>query len=239
MDYEYAASFPKMSKTTTLKNTEHTDLCVILLASTIANKSRMFGQRCLIKLGNKTVLERQVEVIRKAYSKSELIIVTGDDTNGILRQNITGTRIVENQLRETSMVEDLRLAVNNTPMDKILFINSDYLFNDNSICHITDQSSIVVESKGSMDKGEVGVNVCQGKVVYFSYSSEIKWTHIAYIEGQEFFVFKKLLNAHRGSRLLVHEILNKMLDDSDFRVIEPQGMDIKKIKVGENADLII
>lgn len=239
MVHEHSASLPEMSTTTTVKNKNNRDLSIILIASTIAPRSRTYGQKCLLKLGGKTILELQVETIRKVYPESEIIIVTGDETNRILQQKISGARIVENQIRYTSMVEDLRLAINNTPLERILFINSDYLFNVNAITGIVSEPCFVIDSINRVPKQEIGLNIIEGKAEYFSYKSDVKWTYIAYLEGLELFLFKQDLHKNLRSRLLIHEIFNHIIDECNFTTIEPKGMDINKIRIGYNADIIV
>jgi choline kinase len=147
-------------------------------------------------------------------------------------------RIVENQLFDsTNNSESLRLAVNNTHRKGILFVHGDLLFNAEALNMDYTKSFVVVDTKGQMEKKEVGVTIeDNGIASIFSYGLECKWGQIAYITGKELRIARQIFSKFepQHKKMLSFEILNKIIESGGvFKCHEPDGMilfEIDKIR---------
>ena len=143
-----------------------------------------------------------------------------------------------NQLFDsTNNSESLRLAVNNTHRKGILFVHGDLLFNAEALNMDYTKSFVVVDTKGQMEKKEVGVTIeDNGIASIFSYGLECKWGQIAYITGKELRIARQIFSKFepQHKKMLSFEILNKIIESGGvFKCHEPDGMilfEIDKIR---------
>lgn len=210
------------------------DIAITILSAGVGARIKSYEPRSILKIGSKTLLEHQLEVINKCFSSAEIIGVFGYDAQKIIKK-FDKIRIIENQLYETTnSSESLRLAINNTNKNGILFMHGDLLFNLDTLSPMSyNKSFVLVDNKKMFDVAEVGVTMdANKKATIFSYGLNTKWCQMAFITGRELRIAKTIFNKfeNHDKKMLLFELLNKMINlGASFDCIEPTNMKILEI----------
>lgn len=210
------------------------DMTVIILSAGIGSRIKSNEPRSLIKIGTKTLLEHQIDLINNNLNNHEIIGVFGYAIEKIIRKVYGKVRVVENQLYEnTNNSESLRLAVNNASRRNIMFFHGDLYFNDAVFKYIDFKKSfLVVDRKEMMKSKEIGVTIQNNKATILSYGLPTKWCQIAFITGKELKILRNVLSKLQGSqkKMLSFEVINKMISmGANFECYEPNNMSIIEI----------
>ena len=210
------------------------DMTIIILSAGIGGRIKSNEPRSLIKIGTKTLIEHQIDVINNNIDNQEIIGVFGYAIEKIIKKISGKLRVVENQVyNETNNSESLRLAVNNTNKKNILFFHGDLYFNDKVLSNLNFKKSfLLVDNKGMIKPKEIGVTIQNNKATMLSYGLPTKWCQLAFITGKELKILKNILYKLQGSqkKLLSFEIINNMISMwSNFECYEPKDMSIIEI----------
>lgn len=221
--------------TSTIKHDNNkSDLAVIILSAGVGSRIKSNEPRSLIKIGKKTLIEHQIDVLNNSIDQHEIVGVFGYSIEKIIKKIRGKIRIVENQIYDTTNnSESLRLAVNNTNKNNILFFHGDLYFNDKTLLECKYKKSfLLVDNKGMMKSKEIGVTIQNNKATILAYGLPTKWCQIAFITGKELRILKNILSKLRGSqkKLLSFEIINNMIAmGANFECYEPKDMSIVEI----------
>jgi choline kinase len=207
---------------------------VIILAAGAGARTKSYEPRCLLKYDGKTLLEHQTLAIQGTLMKYEICIVGGVESNRLLKKIDSSTRFVENQKHdETNSGESLRLGVNNSLLNNILFFHGDLVFYDKIFSNVSfDKSFVLVDSSGKISEKEVGVTSAENKLTVMSYNLPVKWCQIAYFNKNETDILRKLLMRQDFDTkyLLTFEIINKMIElGAELECIDIKDNFIKEI----------
>jgi hypothetical protein len=217
-----------------IKGKHATPLQVIILAAGVGTRTKSYEPRCLLKYSGKSIIEHQIQAVNDKFTASEITIVCGFDYTKIVKRIGKQARIVENQLYETtSNGESLKLGVNNSMIDDILFMHGDLVITPAIFEKINfDKSFLLVDSSNKFDEKEVGVTVVDGKATILSYSLPTKWCQIAFLAPEETAVLRKLIlrNDFNPKILLTFEMINKIIESGgSFKCFEVGNSFIKEI----------
>tara|TARA_Y100000356_G_scaffold39633_1_gene30639 strand:- start:2385 stop:3089 length:705 start_codon:yes stop_codon:yes gene_type:complete len=224
--------------TTTVKNDrskekKDLDITVIIPVAGMGHRMKSYGPKCLLQANQKeTILEKTISNIKREYPFSDIIVVAGFESNKVISSLPHYVRIVENSsFEETNIVESIRLGINAAANKKLLIVYGDLIFNVYSIRDLTNNGTcVIIDSKSRFKDDEVGVTIVKDKVTTFAYGLEKKWSQIAYFEGEDFDMLKKLCSNKKRSRLYPFEIFNMMIESGvKIKAIEPKRMTIKEI----------
>lgn len=187
-------------------------ISVVILAASAGYRMKGFGSRSLCTMyGGTTLLQHQINVIKRVFNNFELIIVSGFESDKLVKYKQSNVRFVENQLFDTTgEAEQLRLAINNITTDKLLLINGDTLFDGKSISEFKNMSSTLLYNNN--DTNEIGATVVNNYLTYLSYDLEEKWSGITYLTNKELEITKKIINNRDLNKLFMFEIINKVID---------------------------
>jgi len=190
---------------------------VVILSAGVGSRTRSYEPRCLLKYNNKTILDNQIEVMYNCFHNPQITIVCGFDSGRIIKKIGKQARIVENTSYDiTNNGESLRLGVNNSLLDNIIFMHGDLIISEGIFEKINyDKSFLLTDSLNKFDEKEVGVTVVNGKATILSYSLPNKWCQIAYLNENETNILRKLfLKPEFNSKvLLTFEIINKIIEN--------------------------
>ena len=118
------------------------DMAVIILSAGVGSRIKSNEPRSLIKIGSKTLIEHQIDLINNNLVNHEIIGAFGYAIEKIIKKIHGKIRVVENQVYEdTNNSESLRLAVNNTNKNNIMFFHGDLYFNDSIFKNIDFKKS--------------------------------------------------------------------------------------------------
>jgi choline kinase len=217
-----------------IKGKNFSNLQVIILAAGVGSRTKSYEPRCLLKYKNKTILDNQIDVLSEIFNKSDISIVGGYDINRIIKKVNKRARVIENQnYQDTNSGESLRLAVNNSLLDSILFIHGDLVITPEIFDNISmDRSFILIDSQNKFEEKEVGITSVDGFASVLSYNLPVKWCQVAYLSVNELNIFKKLLNKQDFTTkyLLTFEIINKIIENGgSFKCFDIGNSFIKEI----------
>lgn len=218
-----------------IKNRNEPPVQVIILAAGAGARTRSYEPRCLLKYNNLTLLDRQISSIQKRFVKCEISIVGGIEGNRIIKKIGKNARYIENQVFDDSNSgESLRIAINNSLMDNIVFLHGDLIFDENIFNYIdTNSSCILTDSSGKIEEKEIGVTVdINENASILSYDLPVKWCQIAYFNQVEMSILRKMLlrNDIEFRHLLTFEILNKLIESGGkIKCIDIKDTFIKEI----------
>lgn len=226
----------KITKASTKGRRNKPNFSIAILTAGVGSRIKSYEPRSMLRIGDKTLIEHQIDTLKNVFGETEVIGVVGFDAQRIIKKlNGKAIRIIENQMYEsTNTSESLRLAFNNNIQESFMFMHGDLLFNTDTFMDVDfNQSFILVDTQGQFDSKEVGVTVdSKNTANIFSYGLTTKWCQIAYITGKELKIAKNLFNKfeNHDKKMLSFEVLNKMIMmGACFKCYEPRNMKILEI----------
>lgn len=210
------------------------DMAVVILSAGVGSRIKSNEPRSLIKIGNKTLIEHQIDLLNNNLTNHEIIGVFGYAIEKIIKKIHGKLRVVENQIyEETNNSESLRLAVNNTSKNNIMFFHGDLYFNEAMFKNADFKKSfLIVDKKQMMKSKEIGITIQNNKATILSYGLPTKWCQLAFVTGKELKILRNVLSRLHGSqkKMLSFEIINKMISmGANFECYEPNNMSIIEI----------
>lgn len=212
---------------TTKKIFQQEPLYVVILASDLAYRAKTYGNPILTNLGNVTLLEHQLSVIRHTYPNAIVSIVVGFQADRVIKYHSDKLNIIENVSYETlGKGEDIRLYLNSCWPSRVLFIDGAISFCERTVRLLTEKPSIFTYN--SDDERQVGVFIENEKVEHLSYGLPEKFSGLCYLEGTSLSSLKKIANRD-NNRLLLFELLNKMIEKNvEIKAINDNTCEIVK-----------
>jgi choline kinase len=222
------------SVTTIKKKTLENDISVVILSAGIGARIKSAEPRSLLKLGKRTLLEHQVNAIKRTFKECEIIGVFGAHIDKVIKKTGNNIRIVENQLfNETNNSESLRLGINNTINNNVLFVHGDIYFTEKIFKNANFKKSfIVVDANNDISDKEVGVTLNKNKTTILSYGLQKKWCQMCFLTGKELKLMKSLLLKmdQNDKKMLSFELINKIIDcGGSFEAHEEEGAHVVEI----------
>jgi len=217
-----------------IKNKAQLPVQAIILAAGAGARTRSYEPRCLLKYNGQVILAVELFGHRAGVDLEPQAVVGGIESPIIIKKIGKTARFVENQIHDDSNSgESLRLGVNNTLQDNILFLHGDLVFSSQIFDKIDmDRSSLLVDKSNQIEEKEVGVTVVDDKATVLSYNLPIKWCQIAYLNANDTALLRRiLLRSDFDTRhLLTFEIINKMIEfGAEFECIDIGNNFIKEI----------
>ena len=165
---------------------------IILLSENHGYRMKSYGPISLVKVGNKTLLEHQIDAIKSAFVNFEVVLCAGFETGKIYNfvKKTYGPsckiRIVENQVYyHSNCCESIRLCMNNVMTEKIIICGGGVLLTSNYLKSLDlKRSSLLYQEKQKTSNFDIGV-ISDGKSME-SLSLAVKdksWTEILYLSG--------------------------------------------------------
>lgn len=135
-------------------------------AQPISNRKNI-GPRCLLKYKDSTVIEHQIDLIKRSFEFPEIIIISGFSTKIIYQNRPEGTKIVENQLYESTRdCEQIRLVSQVAQNDNLIFIPDNMILSREDLQMMAKQSTVLTSNDMLSEKVVLFEN---GKLVDFVY----------------------------------------------------------------------
>ena len=210
------------------------DIAIAILSAGAGSRIKSYEPRSLLRIGDKSLIEHQISVIRECFEEPDIMSVVGYDCERVIKKINNSTRIVENQLHDQSNTsESIRLAFHNTAKKNFLFFHGDLYFNKETLQNLDYKKSfIIIDTSGQMADKEVGVTVSENKASILSYGLPVKWAQIVYVTGREYRILKNIFQKYTlpDKKLLSFEIVNRMIAmGAQFNCYEPEKMSIVEI----------
>jgi NDP-sugar pyrophosphorylase family protein len=164
----------------------------ILLAENYGYRMKSYGPLPLINIGDKTLIEHQINAISSTFIDFEIILCSGFETHRIyhyLHSNFPQSlpiRIVENQVYyHSNCCEGLRLCMNNTRNNRIVVCGGGVLLTIPYLKSLNiKKSSILYQENDKESTFDVGVIENGDRLENLSLAVKDKvWTDLLYLNG--------------------------------------------------------
>lgn len=211
------------------KITKSKDLIsIILLSENHGYRMKSYGPISLIKIGNQTLLEKQINSINACFENFEIILCSGFNTyktvnyikNKFSHINI---RVVENQIHYNSnCCESARICLNNTNNNKVLFCSGGILLTEQNLNLIDLYSNCILTQKDSYnDNFEIGVIENDGKLENFALGIKAKfWSEIFYLNGsKDINLFSSIISNAEYKNKFMFEAINEVNKKTHIKTI--------------------
>ena len=202
---------------------------VVLLSENHGHRMKSYGPISLIKLGGKTLLEKQIDSISSTFENFEIIICSGFETEKTVEfvkskfKNLN-IRIVENQMHYNSnCCESARLCLNNTMNDRVLFCSGGVLINQSHLNAIDFGKNCALMQNESPDSNfEIGVIENDNLLENFSIGIKNKyWSEIFYLNGsKEISYFLSIVSDPDYKNRFLFEALNEFNKKIKLQIIK-------------------
>lgn len=211
-------------------------ITIVLLGENHGHRMKSYGPISLIKLGTKTLLEKQIETIISTFDNFEIIVCSGFETYKTIsfiksKFSDINIRIVENQMHYNSnCCESARLCMNNTMNGKILVCGGGVLINRNHLNSIDyNKSCILMQNESADSNFEIGVIENNNFLENFSLGIKNKyWSEIFYLNGQkEINHFISIISDPDYKNKFLFEALNEFNKKFQLKTIRTQKPPIK------------
>lgn len=167
----------------------------IFLAENYGYRMKSYGPVPLINIGDKTLLEHQIQAIERVFVDFEIILCSGFETHKVyhyIQQNFAPSvpiRIVENQVYyHSNCCEGLRLCMNNTRNDRIIVCGGGVLLTVPYLKSLNiKKSSILYQASSKDSMFDVGVieNESGERLENLSLAVKDKvWTDLLFLNGE-------------------------------------------------------
>lgn len=194
-------------------------MSVILLCDAPGYRMRSYGPTPLITIDNNKLIDLQINFIQQQFSKFEIIMCVGFDSDKIskyIRSKYShiNIRLVENQLfNNCNSCESVRVAINNTFNDKIVICDGSLLINANILSLVDKDHSAVIAETTPCSNLEIGINIDENNYVqHFSYGASNVWSEIIFLQNNDIIEnFRKILSSSEYKNKFIFEALNELI----------------------------
>jgi len=219
------------SVTTIRKHKDSENVGFAILSAGIGARIKTYEPRSLLKIKGKTLIDHQIDAIKSKFKDPEIIGVFGTSVPRIVK-NVRGKiRVVENQKYDTTNnSESLRLALNNSIKNSLMFIHGDILIDETFFNSLNfNKSFVVYEDQGMMDEKEIGLTIMKNKATILSYGLDQKWCQAAFFKGKELKILRNIFAGFTkyDKKMLTFEVINKVIDSGG--VFQAQKLQKSKI----------
>jgi choline kinase len=192
------------------------DLDILIPAAGLGKRMKSYGPKSLITIKyGQSILGRQLYLIDSSFKDYNLVLVCGFQADKLMESSPAEIIKVENELYEsTNVCRSIGLGLRSIPRTKrLLIINGDLVFTENTIGSMSYDGSCVFVSKQSMNDGEVGCIInSKSNLENLMYDLPTKWCQIAYFEGKELEALKDIAWDRNNKKLFAFEVINKIID---------------------------
>jgi len=205
-------------------------------------RMKSYGPKCLIDIyDNKSIIERQIEILWSIYPKAEIFVCVGFESEKI-RKSLEKypVRFIYNPIHETTNVlYSLGLAIQATISKEVLIVYGDLIFNEHAVRNLRGDSKVVVDECGDIGKNEVGLILNEKTVTNFSYGLDSKWAQIVYLTGKELEIFKRTSIKEQNAQWFGYEALNQVIENGgQLHYVKPKLMKVLEIDAPKDLEKI-
>ena len=215
-------------------------LSIIIPAAGLGSRMKSYGPKPLIKVGNQSLIRRQIDILRECFYSPEIILVCGYESCKVMDNTPSNIIKVENEsYNETNVSRSIAIGLRACTRDKVLIVYGDLFFNQETFKNVNlCSSSLFIEKSGWMTKDEVGCNISNKRAEYLIPDIENKWAQIAYLKGRELDLFSRTVFNRENDKKFGFEIINTCIQmGGRFETITPTNMKITDIDTSK--DLLI
>ena len=215
------------------------DIGVIIPAAGMGRRMKSYGPKPLIKIGNSTIINNQVNLLKTYLTDPTIVLVCGFRADILMNETPNHLLKVENeQYEQTNVVRSIGMGLRVIGnCSKLMIVYGDLVFNAITIKSAKfKESSIIVTEKG-MGDNEVGCIIDdRGYLTNLMYDLPMKWGQIATFMDEELKLFKQLCWDEKNNTKFGFEIINQIISrGGKFKCI--QNKNIKIVDIDNSKDI--
>jgi hypothetical protein len=196
-----------------LKKNGFEQLVIIILSAGDNPKMKIYGARSYFKLPNgQTILERQVDLLKKQFPETPIIVVHGYNYKTAISNAPCGiVNVVNTDYENYGIAKTILAGLQTIKHTSALLIYGDVVFNTAAI-KIPDnnKSSLCLGNKNKL--GEVGAIINDGQIIRLMYDMPKTWGQIAYITNQELNILNNIITDTETEKMTGFELINTIID---------------------------
>jgi choline kinase len=210
----------------------------------LGKRMKSYGPKALIPIKyGQNILQRQLSIIDQTLVDYNLVLICGFEAEKMISCSPPNAIKVENELYEdTNVARSVAIGLRSIPnCNRLLLINGDLVFSENTIDSIDYNRSSVLVSDDCMSDSEVGCIVnSRGNLENMMYDLPKKWSQIAYFQDKELEMLRSIVCNRKNRKMFMFEIINKIIEEGGlFKCVEDPSIrivdvdtskDIKKAK---------
>jgi len=212
-------------------------ITIVMICDTPGYRMKSYGPPSLIKIGERKLIDHQIEAIQSRLSNFEIILCVGFDAERVgkyIRNNYpdVNVRIVENQIfNDSNTCEGMRLALNNTNNDKVLVLDGNIMFSADILSQIKVSQSCVLGESEPSDNLEIGFNLNESEQIeHFAYGASQLWSEIFFLSSREAVdTLRKIISNTDYKTKFMFEALNDLIKTRHKMTMISNQHPIKKI----------
>ena len=211
------------------------EIAVILISSLPDKGMKSLGHKGLMKLGDMTLIEAQINHILTAYRHAHIYITCSFDAKKIIRaiKNInknTSISIIEHDLdAETNFGQPLRLALEHIPESKpVIILNTNIIAHTRSLVALKYDRSFILSNTNKAFDTNVGCtyNTSDGLVEYIFYDLEPKICECVYLTPQDRHLLETILCSKTDNQFLFEIINSAIVKDLKLHIQQINTKDV-------------
>lgn len=203
-----------MSQQRKNKTYKPNNLTVVLLASMPDKGMKSLGNKSLIKLDTKTILDYQLYHIQKVYRHCNILVVCGFESKRFAKALDTKKNIsfIEHDLDEyTNLGRSLREALLSIDENNsIVFINSNVIIPYDTMNELVYDTSFVVVNTNNKFDSPIGCTFDKNKIEYIFYDLKYKVCEFFYIHHNDVKILKSILSEKTDNQYMF-ELINQCI----------------------------
>lgn len=220
------------------KNSSKEFITFIILGENHGHRMKSYGPVSLVRVGDKTILEKQIETIKSCFLNYEIIVCAGFESKKItsfVKLNFKNyrIRIVENQVHfNSNCCESARLCINNTMNNKLMIINGGVFMNQEHFRLIKYEDSCII-TQDSNSGGNLEVSAISHNNSLESLCLGIKnnyWAEVLYLPNENTInKFYNIVSNIDFKNKFMFEAINELSQKSRINVCKNTHNNIIKI----------
>lgn len=209
----------------------------VILNAEMGSRTKSYGPKCLLKLADgQSVLDRQINTIKKHYPKAKIYHALGFEANKIIKNKAVEKYFVDDQYLNYNHFFTFAELVKHFNLKDCFLLFGDIVFDDR---HFPKKTKLTtVYGRLNNDKVKVGINSNNGIVSHMMWGLDHSWAEMAYL-GPDFIEFirnKQYLDKFR--RAYFFEMFNEAIDAGLKIGVEPLGSEVLNVEKISDIDII-
>jgi len=208
---------------------------IIIPAAGQGLRMKSCGVKSLISLTSQiNVIQNQLNIIQNKFRSYEVILVTGFQSERLMKNTPNDIVKIENEhYEDTNVCRSIGIGLKAATTNKVIIIYGDLVFNKQALdVKFNKGSTLIIDSSNTMTDNEVGCTIDNGKIEQVLYDLPNKWAQIAYFTNTELELLKKLAYDRNNDKLYGFELINEIINNGgEFTSIQPDGIRANDIDI--------
>jgi len=119
---------------------------IIIPAAGEGVRMKSYGVKSLIQLGKETIIQRQLRIIRHVFPNSEIIVISGFQSDRIIKETDNSIIHIENeQYNVSNVAKSIGMGLKAATTSRVLIVYGDLVFGETTLdVKLTKRSLIMI-----------------------------------------------------------------------------------------------